>query len=95
MKAVALAAASLPAGFAVAELTGVRPIGGAVFAGLGIASLLVARPSLPRGAALTAIALTGFVASHALADTLGTWGAVALVAAVTAAAAAVLLQPTS
>ena len=93
--AVALATVALPLGFAVAQATGVRPVGGAVFAGLGIASLVLARPAAWRGALLAAVALGGFAVSHALADPLGTWGAVAAVTAVTGAAAAVLLQGAS
>lgn len=80
---------SLAVGFGVAELTGVRPIGGVVL----LASIAwCSRRWLPRvGAArtggLAALYLASFVGSHALADTLGTWGAVACVSALCGAAA--------
>ena len=89
MRTAPVAALSLVAGFAVAQATGVRPLGGLVLlaavvwcfvrwrraAGLGIAVLLVL------------IYAAAFAASHAFADTLGTWGAVLAVAAVVGAAA--------
>ncbi len=92
MPTAPVAAASLVLGFAVAQATGVRPLGGLVLlaavawcalrwrrtAGLAVAALLVA------------IYAGAFAASHALADVLGTWGAVLTVAAVTGLAAHLL-----
>ncbi len=94
MRPVLLAAAALPAGFAVAELSGVRPLGGLVMALLGLSSLWLARPSAPAAAALVAVALGAFVASHAAADVLGTWGAVAAATALVGATAAVAFTRT-
>lgn len=89
MPTAPVAALSLVAGFGVAQATGVRPLGGAVLAvALGWCALrwrLAAGAG--RAAALVALYLAAFVASHALADVVGTWGAVLLVAAVVGAAA--------
>ncbi len=80
-----VAAGSLVLGFAVAQATGVRPLGGLVLlAGAG----WCARRWLPavgpgRTAALLGIYLACFVASHLIADPVGTWPAVAIVAGVT------------
>lgn len=84
-----VAAGSLVLGFAVAQATGVRPLGGIVLvAGCGwCARRWRAQAGDRRAAALVGIYLAGFVASHLIADTVGTWGAVALVAAVAGGAA--------
>ncbi|MBA2348390.1 MAG: hypothetical protein H0V81_08845 [Solirubrobacterales bacterium] len=92
-----VAAGSLALGFAVAQATGVRPLGGVVLvAGAGWCAL---RWRDERGvavaAALLAIYLGAFVASHLIADTLGTWGAVALVCALVGLAAWALADRTS
>ena len=84
-----VAAGSLAVGFAVAQATGVRPLGGVVLvAGAGWCAL---RWREERGtgvaACLVAIYLAAFVASHLIAGTLGTWGAVALVCALVGSAA--------
>ncbi len=84
-----VASGSLAVGFAVAQATGVRPLGGVVLvAGAGWCAL---RWREERGTgvavALVAIYLAAFVASHLIADTLGTWGAVALVCALVGLAA--------
>lgn len=84
-----VAAGSLAVGFAVAQATGVRPLGGAVLvAGAGWCAL---RWREERGAGvaacLVAIYLAAFVASHLIARTLGTWGSVALVCALVGLAA--------
>ena len=92
VRAWPLALACLPLGFAVADVTGLRPLGGAVLAVVALAALFTARAPWPRAAAWAAVAFACFVASHVLADPLGTWGAVAVVAAVTGAAGAVLLD---
>ncbi|HVL95840.1 MAG TPA: hypothetical protein VM266_08265 [Solirubrobacteraceae bacterium] len=92
MPAWPLALACLPAGFAVADATGVRPLGGAVMALLALGALALARAPLPRAAAWAGLTFACFVASHLIAGALGTWGAVALVAAVAGAAGALLLD---
>lgn len=84
-----VAAGSLVIGFGVAQATGVRPLGGIVLvAGAGWCAL---RWKEERGtgvaAALVAFYLAAFVASHLIADTLGTWGSVALVSALVGLAA--------
>lgn len=77
-----VAAVSLLVGFGVADVSGVRPLGGLVLA----AALLWcglrwrAAVGLGRALGLVAVYLGGFAASHALADTLGAWGSVAAVA---------------
>ena len=85
-----VAAGSMILGFAVADITGVRPLGGLVL--VLAAAWCVQRwlPTIGRGRtiALLAFWLAAFVASHVLADALGTWGAVALVAAAVGLAAA-------
>lgn len=79
-----VAAGSLVAGFAVAQATGVRPLGGLVLlAGAG----WCARRWLPavgpaRTGLLLFIYLAAFVLSHVIADPVGTWPAVAIVAAI-------------
>lgn len=91
MKVLLPAALALPLAFAVAELTGVRPVGGAVLAALVITTLAAARPPLARAVAWLAVVAAAFALSHVIADALGTWGAVAAAsAAVTAAALALL-----
>jgi hypothetical protein len=87
-----LAVASLPVAFAVAKGTGVRPLGGLVLVVLAAAAVLVSRAGMTRAATWVAVLLACFVASHLLADPLGTWGAVALVTAVTGVAGVVLLD---
>lgn len=87
---VALTAAlSLVVSFAVAQLTGVRALGGAVLV-LGAAWCVVRawRPAGPaRCVLLVVLGAVCFVASHLLARTaLGSWAAVALVATVLAVA---------
>ncbi|WP_444662395.1 hypothetical protein ACT17Q_10895 [Cellulomonas sp. CW35] len=80
-----LAALSLVVSFAVARLTGVRLLGGAVLvAGAAWCVVRAWRPAGPvRCAALVLLGAGCFVASHVLARTsLGAWASVALVAAV-------------
>jgi hypothetical protein len=84
-----VAALSLVAGFAVADLTGVRPLGGAVLV-VAAAWCFVrwrARAGTGRAVALVAFYAACFAASHALADVLGTWGAVVTVALLAGGAA--------
>jgi hypothetical protein len=84
-----VASGSLVAGFAVAQASGVRPLGGVVLAaGAGWCALRWRRTvGLARTAALVGVYLAAFVASHLIADTVGTWPAVFIVAAVTGLAA--------
>ena len=84
-----ISAGSLIAGFAVAQLTGIRALGGAVLL-LGAAAC--ARTWLRTvGSALTATLLVvffgAFVLSHPLAKVIGAWPSVLVVSVVTAAAA--------
>ena len=83
-----VASGSLVVGFAVAQATGVRPLGGVVLAaGAGWCALRWRRAVGPaRTAALVGVYLAAFVASHLIADAVGTWPAVFIVAAVTGAA---------
>ena len=92
-----VAGASLVAGFAVADLTGVRPLGGLVLvvAAAWLALRWRARAGTGRAVALVAFYAAAFVASHAVADVLGTWGAVLAVAAAVSAAAWTLADRSS
>lgn len=84
-----VAALSLIAGFGVAQATGVRPLGGIVLAvALGWCALRWRTGvGAGRAVALVALYLAAFAASHVLADALGTWGSVLLVATVVGVAA--------
>ncbi len=84
-----VASGSLVAGFAVAQATGVRPLGGVVLAaGAGWCAVRWRRTAgLARTAGLVGLYLVAFVASHLIADTVGTWPAVFIVAAITGTAA--------
>lgn len=84
-----VSAVSLVAGFAVADLTGVRALGGVV---LLVGGGLAARRWWTRSGPTTAVALSAtylaaFVGSHVLAREIGAWPSVLTVAAVTGAAA--------
>lgn len=83
-----IAGGSLVLGFAVADVTDVRALGGIVLvaAGAWLGHEWRRRAGLGRAIALAALYLAAFVASHVIADALGTWGAVITVAAVVAAA---------
>jgi hypothetical protein len=78
-----VASGSLIVGFGVAQATGVRPLGGIVLAlGAGWCALRWRRGvGTARAVALVVVYLAAFVASHLIADTVGTWGAVFLVSA--------------
>ena len=84
-----VAAGSFALGFGVAQATGVRPLGGLVLvAGAGWCAVRWReRVGLPTTLALLALYLAAFVASHLIADALGTWGSVALVSALVGLAA--------
>lgn len=87
-----VAAGSLLAGFAVAQATGVRPLGGLVLlAGAGwCARRWLAHAGPGRTVALVGAYFAAFAVSHALADTLGAWGSVLTVSAVVGALAYLL-----
>jgi thiol:disulfide interchange protein len=84
-----VAAGSLLLGFAVAQATGIRPLGGLVLvaAAAWCALRWIRRAGAPRAAALVLLYVGAFVVSHVGADTLGAWPAVSLAAAVTGLAA--------
>jgi hypothetical protein len=79
-----IAGGSLVAGYLVARETGVRPLGGAVLAAAGAwCTRSWLRSAGPAGAAaLLAVYLGGFGASHPLAKKIGAWPSVLGVAAV-------------
>jgi hypothetical protein len=87
-----VASGSLVLGFAVAQATGVRPLGGIVLiAGCGWCALRWLRTAGPaRAAALVAVYLGSFVLSHVVADALSAWPSVLLAAAIIGVAAYVL-----
>jgi len=91
-----IAGAALPLGFAVAELTGVRAIGGAVLlAGLALALSVAAREGVPPGrqAAIGAVAFAAFVASHPLGKAVPPLLAATIAGVVVALAARRLARP--
>ena len=79
-----VASGSLLLGFAVAQATGVRPLGGVVLAlGAGWCGLRWRRRvGAARTAGLVVVYVGMFALSHVIADTVGTWPAVVLAAAV-------------
>jgi hypothetical protein len=83
-----VAAGSLALGFAVAQATGVRPLGGIVLiAGAAWCALRWRRRvGLGRTAGLLGLYLAAFAASHVLGDAIGAWPAVAVVSGVVGAA---------
>ena len=84
-----VASGSLLLGFAVAQATGVRPLGGIVLiAGCVWCALRWLRAAgAARTAVLVAVYIGAFVLSHVIADTLGAWPSVLLAAAATGLAA--------
>jgi hypothetical protein len=84
-----VASGSLLLGFAVAQATGVRPLGGVVLvAGAGWCALRWRRTvGTARTVALVGAYLAAFAGSHVIADTVGTWPAVLLAAALAGLAA--------
>ncbi|HEU4703946.1 MAG TPA: hypothetical protein VFS37_15805 [Conexibacter sp.] len=84
-----IAAGALLLGFAVAELTGVRALGGVVLFLGGLACGLRWRAllGLPHALALVAVFLAGFALAHPLGEAIGSWPAVVLVAAAVGAIA--------
>jgi hypothetical protein len=87
-----LAVLCLPVGFAVADATGVRPLGGLVLAALAVAAVISANAAARNAAAFLVVIVVLFALSHVLADPLGTWGAVALVSALAGLAGFFLLD---
>jgi hypothetical protein len=88
-----VAGATFLAGFGVAELTGVRAIGGlvllagGVWCGRAALSIVGSRATI----ALLATAVALFVVSHPLGEAIGAWPAVATSAALVAGVAAALV----
>lgn len=82
-------AAGLIGGYAVAASTGVRPLGGLLLGAAGVlaGATWLRRDGVPTTAALSALYLGGFVASHPLAKQIGVWPSVLAVSAVAAGAA--------
>jgi hypothetical protein len=82
-----IAAGALLLGFAVAEVTGVRALGGAVLFLGGLACGLRWRLllGLPRALALVVVFLAGFALAHPLGEAIGSWPAVIVVAAIVGA----------
>jgi hypothetical protein len=85
----ALAALTFIAGFGLAELTGVRALGGLVLLAGGVLCARIALRLAGPGAtvALLAVALALFVLSHPLGHAVGAWPAVVVSASLTAATA--------
>jgi hypothetical protein len=81
-----VAAGSLALGFAVAQATGVRPLGGVVLlAGAGWCALRwKERVDTGRAVGLVGLYAAAFVGSHLLAHPIGAWPSVAVVSAVVA-----------
>jgi hypothetical protein len=90
----ALAAATFLAGFGVAELTGVRALGGLVLlvGGIWCARLALRLAGSGPTVALLAIALALFAASHPLGHAIGAWPAVGVSAVLVGAAAAAMTR---
>jgi hypothetical protein len=82
-----VAAGSLALGFAVAQVTGVRPLGGIVLvAGCAWCGLRWReRVGNGKTAGLVGLYLAAFVASHVLGHAIGAWPSVAVVSAVVGA----------
>lgn len=85
-------ALGLVGGYLVARETGIRPLGGVVLGGAGLLAgrSWLAKTDPATTAALSAIYLGGFGASHPLAKKVGAWPAVLGVAAMSAAASHLL-----
>lgn len=83
-----IAAGGLIAGYAMAVLSGSRPLGGLVLGGLGLwcIAIWLERDGTRTAALLTGVGLLAFALSHVLALLIGAWPAVLVAAAATAAA---------
>jgi len=84
----ALSAAGLIAGFAVAQASGSRTLGGIVLAAFGLTCICVwlRRDDRRTAIRLTIVGLFAFALSHLLGLVVGAWPAVIAVSAVTASA---------
>ena len=82
-----IAAAGLIAGYAVAVISGSRPLGGVVLAAFGLTCVIIwlERDGARTAGLLAAVGLLAFALSHVLGLVIGAWPAVLLVAAATAA----------
>jgi hypothetical protein len=78
-----IAATGLIAGYAVAVISGSRPLGGAVLAAFGVCcmAIWIRRDGARTAGKLTLIGLLAFALSHAAALLIGPWPAVLLAAA--------------
>jgi hypothetical protein len=92
MRGLFCAAACLPAGFGVAVATGIRPLGGIVLLALALLAGRWSGQGTRGQVRWYLVVLVCFVASHVLADLIGAWVAVALVAAVATGAYVAILQ---
>jgi hypothetical protein len=90
-----VATAAFLAGFGVAQVTGVRALGGLVLLAGAVWCARAALPVAGRGAtaALLALALALFVVSHPLGEAIGSWPAVVVTALLAGAVAAVVVRP--
>jgi hypothetical protein len=90
-----VAALTFVVAFGVADLTGVRALGGLVLVAGGVWCARAAAPIAGRGptAALLVVALVLFVVSHPLGHAIGSWPAVLVVAGLVALAAASVVRP--
>jgi hypothetical protein len=90
-----IATASFLLGFAVAEATGVRALGGLVLLAGAVLCARIAVPVAGWGptAALLVVALALFAVSHPLGEAIGTWPAVVVTAVLAGLAAAAVVRP--
>jgi hypothetical protein len=88
--AAAVALGAFVAGFGVAELTGVRPLGGAVLllGGAYCFARVRSAAGAGRASAVLAFAVVAFVFSHPLGDLMSPWAAVLCIAALVSLAVA-------
>lgn len=91
-----VAAGSLVAGFAVAQLTGVRSLGGLVLVAASVWCCLHWRRAAgaPVAAGLVLLYAAAFAGSHALAGVIGAWPSVLTVSAVVGVASLLATRPT-
>ena len=92
MPALVLAAVCLPAGFGVAELTGVRAVGGVALVAVALLAVWAARLERREALIWGGVVFVVFVLSHVLGRAIGAWPAVALSALVVTAVLALLLR---